>query len=141
MRKTVVVLGFLVAATATLPYAQAAMVAYKATVSGTSEVPPVNSPGKGTAEVNADSTTNQVSWRVEFTGLSGPATAAHIHCGAAAGANAGVAVPLGNNPTSPLTGSGSMTPVQMADLQAGKCYVNVHTAADPGGEIRGQLMH
>src|SRR5580700_10711546 len=140
MRKTVVVLGFLAAA-ATLPYAQAAMVAYKATSGGAAEVPPTNSPGKGTAEVNADSTTNQLSWRVEFTGRSGPATAAHIHCGAAAGANAGVAVPLGNHPTRPITGSGSMTPAQMADLQAGKCYVNIHTAANPGGEIRGQLTH
>lgn len=140
MRKTVIVLGFLAVA-ATLPYAQAAMVAYKANLGGTSEVPPTTSQGKGAAEVNADSTTNQLSWRVEFTGLSGPATAAHIHCGAAAGANAGVAVPLGNNPTSPIAGSGSMTPAQMADLQAGKCYVNIHTAANPGGELRGQLTH
>jgi hypothetical protein len=138
MRKPALVIGLLATA-AIYAYAQAAAVSYKSNLAGSAEVPPVNSPGKGAAQVSADSATNQVSWRVEFSGLSGPATAAHIHCGAAAGANAGVAVPLGNNPTSPITGSGSMTPAQMADLQAGKCYVNIHTAANPGGEVRGQL--
>lgn len=138
MRKSVFVVGLLATA-AMVVYGQAAPVGYKANLAGNSEVPPVNSQGKGSAQVNADSTNNQVSWRVEFTGLSGPATAAHIHCGAAAGANAGVAVPLGNNPTSPIAGSGTMTPAQMADLQGGKCYINVHTAANPGGELRGQL--
>ena len=138
MRKTVIVLG-LFATAAIWAYAQGAPVTYKATLNGNSEVPPVTSRGAGSAQVSADTATNQVSWRVEFNGLGGPATAAHIHCGAAAGANAGVAVPLGNNPTSPITGSGSMTPAQMADLQAGKCYINVHTDANKGGEIRGQL--
>jgi hypothetical protein len=51
-----------------------------------------------------------------------------------------VAVPLGAaNPASPITGSAALTDAQLADLQAGKCYVNVHTAANKGGEIRGQL--
>jgi CHRD domain len=138
MRKSVLVVGLLATA-AMVVYGQAAPVSYKATLSGQQEVPPANSQGRGTAQVNADTATNQASWRVEFTGLSGPATAAHIHCGAAAGANAGVAVPLGNNPSSPITGQGAMTPAQMQQLQGGQCYVNIHTAANPGGEIRGQL--
>ncbi|HEX6442640.1 MAG TPA: CHRD domain-containing protein [Stellaceae bacterium] len=138
MRKSVLVLGLLATA-AMVVYGQAAPVSYKTNLAGNSEVPPVNSQGKGSAQVTADSATNSVSWRVEFAGLSGPATAAHIHCGAAAGANAGVAVPLGNNPTSPITGQGTMTPAQMQQLQGGQCYINVHTAANPGGEIRGQL--
>jgi hypothetical protein len=138
MRKTALVIGLLAAVTA-LPGADAAMVSYKATLAGTSEVPPVTTGGKGTAAVNVDTATKQLSWRVEYSGLSGPPAAAHIHCGAAAGANAGVAVPLGDKFNSPITGSAAMTDAQLADLQAGKCYVNVHTAANKGGEIRGQL--
>ena len=138
MRKTALVIGLLAAAAA-WPCADAATVNYKSTLAGTAEVPPVQTAGKGTAAVNVDTATKQVSWRVEYSGLGGPATAAHIHCGAAAGANAGVAVPLGNAAASPITGSGAMTDAQLADLQAGKCYVNVHTDANKGGEIRGQL--
>jgi hypothetical protein len=139
MRKTALVLGLLAAA-AIWPAAQAAMVSYKTTLSGAAEVPPTKSAGTGAAAVNVDPASKQVSWRVEFSGLSGPAMAAHIHCGAAAGANAGVAVPLGKPPlASPLTGSATMTDAQLADLEAGKCYINVHTAANKGGEIRGQL--
>ncbi len=123
--------------------AQAAGVTtYKANLGGAAEVPPVTTAGKGTAQVNVDAATKTISWRVDYTGLSGPAAAAHIHCGAAAGANAGVAVPLGAGPTaaSPISGSGTMTDAQMADLTAGKCYVNIHTAANKGGEVRGQLV-
>ncbi len=138
MRKTALVIGLLAAAAA-WPCADAATVNYKSTLAGTVEVPPVQTAGKGTAAVNVDTATKQASWRVEYSGLSGPATAAHIHCGATAGANAGVAVPLGNAAASPITGSGAMTDAQLADLQAGKCYVNVHTDANKGGEIRGQL--
>ena len=140
MRKTALVLGLL-AAVAAWPMANAAVTAYKANLAGAAEVPPVNSAGKGSAAVNVDTATKQVSWRVEYSGLSGPAAAAHIHCGAAAGANSGVAVALGAGPTaaSPIQGSGAMTDAQLADLQAGKCYVNVHTEANKGGELRGQL--
>ncbi len=140
MRKSALVLGLL-SAVAVCPMAQAAMTTYKATLNGGAEVPPVQSKGTGTAAVNVDPATKQISWRVDYSGLSGPAAAAHIHCGAAAGANAGVAVPLGSgsNWASPLEGSGTLTDAQLADLQAGKCYVNIHTAANKGGEIRGQL--
>jgi len=141
MRKTALVLG-LFAAVAAWPMAQAAVTTYKANLGGAAEVPPVTLAGKGTAQINVDSATKTISWRVDYTGLSGPAAAAHIHCGAAAGANAGVAVPLGAGPTaaSPISGSGTMTDAQLADLTAGKCYVNVHTAANKGGELRGQLV-
>jgi CHRD domain-containing protein len=131
MRKAGVVLGLL-ATVGIWAYAQSAPVVYKATLAGNSEVPPVTSQARGSA-------TNQASWRVEYSGLSGPATGAHIHCGAPAGANAGVAVNFGTTLASPITGSGSMTPAQVADLQAGRCYVNIHTDANKGGEIRGQL--
>ncbi len=138
MRKTALVLGLL-AAVAAWPMAQAAVTSYKASLGGAAEVPPVTATGSGTAQVNVDTASKQATWRVDYTGLSGPAAAAHIHCGAAAGANAGVAVPLGTNFASPIQGSAALTDAQLADLQAGKCYVNIHSAANKGGELRGQL--
>ncbi len=137
MRKTAVFLAF-VAAVAAWPAAQAAVTTYKATLSGASEVPPVTTQAKGTAAVSVDPTTKQISWRIEYSGLK--PTAAHIHCGAAAGANAGVAVNFGANLASPIEGSGALTDAQLADLAAGKCYINIHTAANKGGELRGQLV-
>ena len=137
MRKTMV-LGLLATA-AVFSAAQAQVVSYKATMSAASEVPPVQSQASGAAAVNVNPATKGVSWSVTYAGLSGPPAAAHIHCGAAAGANAGVAVDLGKNLNSPIQGSGTMTDAQMADLQAGKCYVNIHTANNKGGELRGQL--
>jgi CHRD domain len=71
--------------------------------------------------------------------LTGPATAAHFHGPAAVGANAGVVVPF-NPVTSPITGKATLTDAQIADLETGKWYANVHTAANPGGEIRGQMV-
>ena len=140
MRKTALALGLL-AATAAWPTAHAAVTTYKATLSGASEVPPVTSAGVGSAAVNVDPTTKKLSWRVQYSGTSGPGVAAHILCGAPAGANAPVSVPLAKpgGLASPIAGSGTMTAAQLADLQAGKCYVNVHTAKNPNGEIRGQL--
>jgi hypothetical protein len=124
-----------------MPAAQAAVQTYKGTLSGGAESPPVQTTAKGSAAVNLDTATKQISWRVDYSGLTGPATAAHIHCGAAAGANAGVAVPLGpaTGLASPITGSAAMTDAQIADLTAGKCYVNIHTEKNKGGEARGQL--
>ena len=65
---------------------------------------------------------------------------AHFHGPAAIGANAGVAVPLGTNPVSPLTGKVKLTSAQAKDLADGKWYANVHTAANPKGELRGQML-
>src|SRR5437879_3646223 len=128
MRKSALVLGLL-ASVAAWPVAQAAVVNYKANLTPAAEVPPVQGQARGTAAVNVDDATKQASWRVDYTGLSGPATAAHIHCGAAAGANAGVALALGQGPAaaSPtMQGSGALTDAAIADLKAGKCYINIH---------------
>ena len=72
----------------------AAGTAYKATLDGKSEVPPTTSTGTGTATVTYDPATKMVTWEGSFSGLSGPATAAHIHGPGEAGKNAGVIVPL-----------------------------------------------
>jgi hypothetical protein len=66
--------------------------------------------------------------------------AGHFHGPAAAGANAGVALGFTGSVESPIKGSATLTPAQLADLTAGKWYVNLHTAANPGGEVRGQVM-
>src|SRR3954452_20573802 len=109
----------------------------KATLDGKAEVPPNASAGKGTADIDYDPATKKLSWKLTYSGLSGPATAAHFHGPAEAGKNAGVAVAIPNATSSPVEGSATLTDAQAADLTAGKYYVNVHTAANPGGEIRG----
>jgi hypothetical protein len=111
----------------------------KATLDGKSEVPPNASAGTGTADIDYDAATRKLSWTLTYSGLSGPATAAHFHGPAEPGKNAGVAVAIPNATSSPAEGSATLTDAQAADLMAGKYYVNVHTAANPGGEIRGQV--
>ena len=108
----------------------------KVTLSGANEVPPVttSAAGSGTITVGDD---GAVSGSVTTTGVAG--TAAHIH-EAAAGANGPVIVPLTKDGDTYKAAAGAkLTPAQMASLKAGNLYVNVHSAANPGGEIRGQL--
>ena len=112
---------------------------FKATLSAKSEVPPNASTATGTADIDYDPPTKKISWKLTYSGLSGPATAAHFHGPAETGKNAGVAVAIPNAGSSPAEGSATLTDAQAADLEAGKYYVNVHTAANPGGEIRGQV--
>jgi hypothetical protein len=111
----------------------------KATLDGASEVPPTTSAGKGTADIDYDAATKKVTWKLTYSGLTGPATAAHFHGPAEAGKNAGVAIAIANATSSPVDGNATLTDAQAADLLAGKYYVNIHTAANPGGEIRGQV--
>ena len=103
--------------------------------------PGITSSGKGAAKASLDTATKTLTWTVEYSGLSGPATAAHIHGPADPGADAGVVVPFTGNLASPIKGSATLTDTQIAQLEAGKWYVNIHTAANKGGEIRGQLVH
>jgi Cu/Zn superoxide dismutase len=113
---------------------------YHATLSSAQEVPPTTSAGQGSGEFTVNPATKQVTWTVSYSGLTGPALAAHIHGPAAPGANAGVLVNLApSGVANPLQGSATLTDAQMADLMAGKGYVNIHTAQNKGGEIRGQI--
>lgn len=113
-------------------------VTLSAQLTAAQEVPPTASTGTGMAEATLNKDTNVLTWKVSFSGLTGPATAGHFHGPAAAGSNAGVVVPFSGT-TSPLEGQATLTPAQAADLLAGKWYANVHTAANKGGEIRGQM--
>src|SRR5258708_38974561 len=113
----------------------------KATLDGKAEVPPNASAGSGTADIDYDPATKKLSWKVTYSGLSGPATAAHFHGPAEAGKNAGVALAIPNATASPAEGSATPTDAQAADLTSGKYQVKVHTAPNPGGEIRAQYRH
>ena len=112
---------------------------FEARLSGAQEVPTVNSAGSGQAELQWNRTTNVASWKVTFTGLSGEVTGAHIHGPASPGENAGVVIPFMTGMSGTITGQTNLTSAQALDLAAGRWYVNIHTAAFPGGEIRGQL--
>ena len=111
----------------------------KVSLDGKSQVPPNTSAGTGTADLDYDTASKKLSWKITYSGLSGPVTAAHFHGPAAAGANAGVKVAIPNATSSPVEGSATLTDEQASDLMGGKYYINVHTAANPGGEIRGQV--
>jgi len=113
---------------------------YEATLSGAQEVPPATTPATGNAELMLNTNTNTLRWKVTYSGLTGPATAAHIHGPAPRGANAGVVVPFsGNLNAQPMMGEQTITPEQATALANGQWYVNIHTAQFPNGEIRGQL--
>jgi CHRD domain len=120
----------------------AATMQFKADLKGASEVPPNQTGGTGSVTATFDPATKQLTWSGTFSGLSGAATAAHFHGPAEAGKNAGVAVWIsekGKPLDSPFKGSATLTDAQASDLEAGRWYVNIHTAANPGGELRGQL--
>jgi len=128
------------AITATVAFAGPAFAdKYKAVLDGKSEVPATTSTGSGTADIDYDPATKKLSWKLTYTGLTGPAKAAHFHGPAEVGKNAGVEVAIPGATSSPAEGSATLTEAQAADLVGGKLYVNVHTEANPGGELRGQV--
>ena len=119
--------------------ASSSMVAFSTQLRAGNEVPPNASQGTGSVDAMLNKDTNLLRWKVNYSGLSGPATAGHFHGPATAGANAGVVVPWSTTMSSPMEGSATLTAGQVADLMAGRWYANVHTAAHPGGEVRGQM--
>lgn len=114
-------------------------ITYSAQLSGAAEVPPNTSAGTGKVEAKLDKKSQILHWTVSYSGLTGPAKAGHFHGPAMPGSNAGVALPFTGSMTSPIKGEAKLTDAQMQELMAGKWYANIHTAAHPGGEIRGQL--
>ncbi|MEP6722982.1 MAG: CHRD domain-containing protein [Variovorax sp.] len=112
---------------------------FSGAMNAASEVPPNMTRGSGMAEAWLNKDTNVLKYKITYSGLSGPATAAHLHGPASAGENAGVVLPFASA-ASPIEGQATLTPAQAADLMTGKWYANVHTAANPAGEIRGQLL-
>ncbi len=115
---------------------------FQANLSGNEEVPSVNTSASGLAILALDSETSTLYYRVKVDHIQG-ITMAHIHLGAP-GINGAVTLTLYNgsgdfDPDNPVSGSFILTAGQIADLQTGNYYVNVHTDNHPAGEIRGQI--
>jgi hypothetical protein len=115
-------------------------VKYSAKLDGASETPPNASKGAGMVEAQFDTATKNLSWTITYSGLSGPATAAHFHGPAPAGKSAPPMVPIKGALASPIKGSAKLTDAEAKALEGGMMYLNIHTAAHKAGEIRGQLM-
>lgn len=150
-----------------IPAAYAIPIPFVSHLSGTSEVPPVSTPGTGFTTVVLDPTARTIQIDATFTGLTSPTNAAHIHCCAPAGTNVGVATTIPAFPGFPLgvtagnyssavfdltqpliynpafvTLQGGLTQAEAALITGmlnGLSYLNIHTVNFPGGEIRGQL--
>ena len=139
--RSLVLVSFFAAATAFsgLSAALAADVTYKATLDGKSETPPTGSTGAGSLTAQFDPATKTLTWTITYSGLTGPAIAAHFHGPAPVGKPAGVLVPIKSALDSPIQGSATLTDEQAKALEDGLIYFNIHTAANKGGEIRGQL--
>lgn len=115
-------------------------ITFKATLTGAAEVPSNASTGTGSSTLVFNNNTKIFTVTTTYSGLSGTATASHIHKGAVGVAGA-VIFPFTNVTVSPIVyTSAALDATQEADLKAGLYYVNVHTALYPGGEIRGQLI-
>lgn len=155
--------------TLAVPLAMATELVFHTTLSGSNESPPNGSAGTGTATVIIDDVDATMRVMVDFSGLSGPNTAAHIHCCTAIpfDLTAGVATitptfvgfPSGSSGSydveydmtqagnyrggfiaaNGLTAASAFAAL-LAGLEDGRAYLNIHTQANPGGEIRGFLQ-
>jgi hypothetical protein len=137
MKRTLEAMFGVIAILVAMGVGVASAVDVKVTLSGSQEVPPVttSATGSGTITVAADQSISQNIKTTEVTG-----TAAHIHL-APSGTNGPVIVPLTKDGDNGWTG-GPGAKLQDAHYQAfkdGNLYVNVHSAANQGGEIRGQI--
>jgi hypothetical protein len=110
-----------------------------ATLKGSEETPPNDTAGTGSLTGTYDTETKKLTWSVTYSGLTGPATAAHFHGPAGPGKAAPVEVPATDVDKNPIVGSATLTDAQAKDLLDGNLYFNIHTAANKPGEIRGQV--
>lgn len=122
--------------------ARAETITLQAELSASKQTPPNASKGTGSVTATYDTSSKVLKWKGTHAGLTGPATSAHFHGPATAGRYADVAIWISTKGT-PLPqsfeGEATLTDAQAADMLAGLWYVNIHTAAYPPGEIRGQL--
>jgi len=141
MEFTRTVLGViaLAALLATATPALAGVDSFKSELNGSNEVPPNDSKATGSIVATYDGSTKKFAYTITYSGLSGPATVAHFHGPAAPGANGGPELMIPGRPSSPIKGEAMLNAAQATDLEKGLWYLNIHTAAHPTGEIRGQL--
>jgi len=118
--------------------ARAEILNFTATIDAAQEVPPTGEPGTGSGTFVMDTEANTLEFHIEFSGLSSPETAAHIHGFAPAGQEAGILFSLPGG--SPKDGTWNFAENQEAGIINGLTYVNIHTQNYPDGEIRGQIV-
>lgn len=122
---------------------QATTIGLSASLNAAQEVPaPTGDVGAArgtfTATLTKSGAGATLRWELTFSGLTGPAGAAHVHLGAR-GQAGGVAVPLCGPCQSPVSGTADVDAAELAAIQTGGAYVNVHTPTNAPGEIRGQI--
>lgn len=125
--------------------AAATIVTYNVTLSGTQSVPTVASTAFGSATVTVDDVLDTVGVALSFSGLvGGNASAGHIHCCIATSGNAPIVIPFTGFPSSTSgTYSSTFTGVSAANIagiEAGLAYINIHDSLFPAGEIRGNIL-
>lgn len=111
-------------------------------LSAAQETSQVNSEATGVANVTYDKSTKKLTYIITYSNLSGAPTMGHIHGSSPRGVNSGVLFPFASLPAATsgaVTGSATLTAAQETDLLNGLFYFNIHTVANPGGEIRGQI--
>jgi hypothetical protein len=126
--------------------ASAATEHFTARLTGTSETLPTDAAGTGTVRASLDTATKAFSYAVSYYYLTGPVFAAGFHSGTT-GVSGPVVLPLPKralaNPAltdpNPMKGEARLTDAQVKDLEAGQWYFNIYTAANPFGEVRGQV--
>ena len=115
---------------------------FSATLDAAQETPPTGESGTGTCTATYDSISNELNYTLTWNGLTGVPTAMHFHK-ADVGVPGDVEIPITGFPTTAsgtLAASATVSQEEEHDLLEGKFYVNIHTTAHPGGEIRGQLL-
>lgn len=134
-------------------HAANASVVFRTPLSGANQVPPVSTAASGSATVTLRDDNNTLDVALSWTGLSSLGEFGHIHCCTVPGTNTGVALDFGTLPNATAAafnrsydlstfafGNGQTEASFIAGLLAGQAYVNIHNAAFPNGEIRGQLQ-
>lgn len=113
---------------------------FGASLTGAQEVPAVSTSATGNYTANFDKTTKVLNYTVTYQGLT--PTAGHIHSVTAAtaeGNTGGISIPFSSTLTSPIVGQATLTQTQQDEMYANRTYANLHTTANPNGEIRGNI--
>ncbi len=136
-------LGLAVASAFTLSAPAQSTFTYDVELIGGQEEPPNSSGGIGQAQVTIDPAQGRIAVTGRYSNLQGTASAAHIHGSARRGANSGVILGLtvSGGSAGTISGSGMLTASEVQTLMDGLAYLNLHSSAFPGGEIRGQIDH
>lgn len=120
--------------------AMAEVIDLHADLSGQNQPVPIESEGNGEVVATYDTDTMVLSWTVTYQDMSGPLTGAHFHGPATAEENAGIVIAFDGIDESPFSGEAELVDEEAEQMLDGLFYANLHTAENPGGEIRGQLV-